>query len=83
MKNGLASLKHLQFLWLHNNLLVDLPHNLYLLAELDVRQNTALGDAAQCYQGSDLQQLNTLLAEFESGSSVQNTIRIVLVGEGK
>ena len=64
---------------------MQLPFNLgqiRALRELDVRGNPALEAAAKLYEGKELQTLCNWLFEFESGSAVQDSIKVVLVGEG-
>ena len=68
-----------------NNQLASLPHNLNRLQnlkELDVRMNTPLAYGAKFYREKELQDLSGFLAEFESGSAIQDMVRVVLVGEG-
>ena len=83
--NGLAQLNKLQYLWVHCNQLTSLPFNLDRLEglkELDVVGNRLLEGAARLYEGKELHALQGWLAEFAAGSEIQNTVRIVLVGEG-
>ena len=78
-------LGRLQNLWMVNNQLSSLPHDLKQLRslkELDVRMNTPLQSGAKFYKGKELQDLSAFLAEFESGSAIQDMVRVVLVGEG-
>ena len=68
-----------------NNQLTSLPDNLdqlRSLKEFDVRGNIQLSSTARFYEGKELQEISAFLAEFKSGSAIQDTIRVVLVGEG-
>ena len=70
---------------MHCNQLTSLPFNLARLRglkELDVVGNKVLEGAARLYEGRELHALQDWLAEFAAGSDIQDTVRVVLVGEG-
>jgi len=66
------------------NHLKELPWNVkdLKLQELDVRGNHGLGVAAKLFVGKELRELEGWLSEFESGSAIQDSIKVMLVGEG-
>ena len=84
--DGLRQMPSLQVLWVHYNVLSLLPNNLRhlnRLQEFDTTGNVALGAAAKLYDKKALVELLGWLAEFESGGSViQDTVKVMLVGEG-
>jgi len=77
-------MKKLKELWMHNNRLTQLPWDIkeLRLQELDVRGNDGLGVAARLFVGKELRELEGWLSEFESGSDKQDSIKVMLVGEG-
>ena len=80
----LSKMKKLKELWIHNNRLKELPWNVkeLKLQELDVRGNDGLGVAARLFVGKELRELEGWLSELESGSAIQDSIKVMLVGEG-
>lgn len=77
-------MKKLKELWLHKNRLTQLPWQIkeLKLQELDVRGNEGLGVAARLFVGKELRELEGWLSEFEFGSNKQDSIKVMLVGEG-
>jgi len=77
-------MKKLKELWMHNNRLTQLPWDIkeLKLHELDVRGNDGLGVAARLFVGKELRELEGWLSEFEFGSDKQDSIKVMLVGEG-
>ena len=80
------ALPKLRSLILEDNDLQEIPHDLHRLTKLnhfDVRNNKRLGSAAHEYANQSLANLGILLREFETGgSAVQDTVKVMLVGEG-
>jgi len=84
--NHLERLKKLELLVLENNRLESLPSNLFLMKAslqfFNVQGNPLLGESASCYEGEKLIELYVWLREFESGSTRQNILKVLLLGEG-